>query len=44
MPDYKAMYEKMFIAAENAMDMLIKAQRECEEMYMDSDDEDEENT
>ncbi len=41
MPDYKAMYEKMFVATENAMDILIKAQRECEAMYMEGADEDE---
>lgn len=37
--DYKAMYLKMMNAAEEAMEILIKAQRECEELYMSGDDE-----
>lgn len=32
--DYKEMYLKMVRAAEAAMDILIRAQRECEEMYL----------
>ncbi len=40
MPDYEKMYAKMFNAAEDAINLLIKAQRECEEMYMQSEDED----
>ena len=39
MADYKAMYLKMMNAAEEAMEILIKAQRECEELYMSADDE-----
>ncbi|MCI6185533.1 MAG: hypothetical protein MR653_08665 [Clostridiales bacterium] len=39
MADYKAMYLKMMNAAEEAMEILIKAQRECEERYMSGDDE-----
>lgn len=38
MPDYKEMYFKMFRAAEQAINLLIEAQQECEEMYI-SDDE-----
>lgn len=34
MADYKAMYVKMFEASEMAINILIKAQRECEEMYL----------
>ena len=34
MPDYKEMYLKMVRATEEAMNCLIAAQRECEEMYM----------
>lgn len=34
MPDYKKMYLTMFRAAESAIDLLIAAQRECEELYI----------
>ena len=34
MVDYKEMYEKMFRAAEQSVNILIAAQRECEEMYI----------
>lgn len=34
MPDYKEMYLKMFRAVEEAIDILIAAQRDCEEMYI----------
>lgn len=34
--DYKLMYHKMVNAAEDAMNILIKAQRECEELYMEA--------
>ncbi len=34
MPDYKKMYLKMFSASENAINLLIAAQRECEEQYI----------
>ena len=36
MPDYKEMYLKMARAMEKAIDELIAAQRECEEMYIES--------
>ena len=36
MPDYKEMYLKMFRASEQAINILIKAQRECEELYISS--------
>lgn len=36
MADYKEMYLKMMRAAEAAMAVLIEAQRECEEMYLNS--------
>ena len=32
--DYKEMYLKMMRATEEAMKLLIQAQRECEEMYL----------
>ena len=34
MADYKEMYLRLFRASEEAMNIIIKAQRECEEMYM----------
>ncbi len=34
MSDYKEMYLKMFRASEQALDILIAAQRECEEYYI----------
>lgn len=37
MPDYKEMYLKMVRATEEALNILIKAQQECEEMYMQDD-------
>lgn len=36
MPDYKKMYFKLFRATEQAMNLLITAQRECEELYISS--------
>lgn len=35
MPDYKKMYFKMLRASEKAMRIIIAAQRECEELYLD---------
>lgn len=37
--DYKEMYLKMVRATEKAMDILIRAQQECEEMYIDQTEE-----
>lgn len=34
MPDYKEMYLKMFRASEQAIQILITAQRDCEERYI----------
>ncbi len=36
MPDYKKMYLTMFQASEDAINLLIKAQQACEELYMSS--------
>ena len=36
MPDYKEMYLKMFRASEQAINILIKAGQECEELYISS--------
>lgn len=36
MPDYQAMYTKLLIATEAAINILIDAQRECEEIYISS--------
>lgn len=34
MPDYKEMYLTMVRASENAISVLIEAQRKCEEMVL----------
>jgi hypothetical protein len=34
MPDYKEMYLKLFRASEEAVNILITAQQECEELYI----------
>ncbi len=34
MPDYKEMYLKMFRATEEAINVLIATQQECEELYI----------
>lgn len=34
MPDYKEMYLKLFRATEKAINELINAQQECEELYL----------
>ena len=34
MPDCKEMYLKMVRASEKAINILIKAQQECEELYL----------
>ena len=36
MPDYKKMYLTLFKASEEAANLLIAAQRECEELYLSS--------
>ena len=38
MPNYKEMYLKMMRASEQAIRTLIKAQQECEEMYVSEAD------
>ena len=35
--DYKEMYLKMMCATEDAINILIKAQQECEEMLLNSE-------
>jgi hypothetical protein len=40
MPDYKELYLKLFRASERAVDLLIAAQRECEERYVSSPESD----
>lgn len=42
--DYKELYLKMVRAAEKAIRMLIEAQRECEELYLRTNDEEEPST
>ena len=39
MPDYKKMYLMMVNATEQAMDVLIKAQQACEELYIGKTEE-----
>jgi hypothetical protein len=34
MSDYKELYLKMLRASEKALNLLIEAQRECEELYI----------
>ena len=34
MPNYKEMYLKMVRASEQAVNILIRAQQECEELYL----------
>lgn len=34
MPDYKEMYLEMMRAAEKAINLLVAAQRQCEESYI----------
>ena len=36
MPDYREMYHRLFRASEEAIETLIRAQRECEELYLAS--------
>ena len=36
MPDYKKMYLYMVQESERAINILIEAQRKCEEMYIES--------
>ena len=38
MPDYKEMYLTLFRATEQAINTLIEAQRECEELYISEPD------
>lgn len=40
MPDYKEMYLTMMRAAERAINTLIEAQRQCEELYISSPEPD----
>ena len=40
MPNYKEMYLKKFRAVEDAVNILIDAQRECEELYIKEEQND----
>ena len=44
MPDYQEMYLGMVRETEKAINLLINAQRKCEEMYIKSSDNDVENS
>ncbi|MGI5899398.1 MAG: hypothetical protein ACOX8S_05670 [Christensenellales bacterium] len=34
MPDYKEMYYRLFRASQEAIDLIMAAQKECEEIYI----------
>ena len=36
MPDYREMYHKLFRASEQAVEVLLRAQRACEELYLNA--------
>ena len=38
MADYEKMYVTMVDAAEKAMELLIEAQRQCEELYIETEE------
>lgn len=38
MTDYKELYLTMFRASEKAIELLVEAQRKCEELYINSHD------
>lgn len=44
MPDYKELYLKMFRTTEQAINLLIKTQKECEELYIASSESEEAKT
>ena len=37
MADYKQMYMALLAATENAMEILIAAQRQCEDIYIETE-------
>lgn len=39
MPDYKEMYLTMVRASEEAINALVEAQKKCEELYLEGEDE-----
>ena len=39
MPDYKEMYFTMVRASEKAINTLVEAQRKCEELYLEGEEE-----
>lgn len=39
MPNYEETYHTMMRAAEEALRMIIEAQRKCEEMYIEQENE-----
>ena len=43
MPDYQEMYLTMMREAERAMEILISAQRKCEELYISAPEEEKES-
>ncbi len=44
MPDYKTMYYKLFNAVSDIIEEFKKAQQDSEELYLDSSEDEEEDT
>lgn len=42
MPDYQQLYLHLFRAVTRAIDVLVKAQQECEELYLSACESEEE--
>lgn len=38
MNDYKEMYREMFIAATKTIELLVEAQKKCEDIYINAED------
>ncbi len=38
MPDYKQMYLKLLDSVEKAINLLVDAQKSCEQIYIDTDE------
>ncbi len=38
MPDYKQMYLKLLDGVEKAINLLVDAQKSCEQIYIDTDE------
>ncbi len=38
MTDYKEMYRELFIATTKAIELLVEAQKKCEDIYINAED------